>query len=431
MRGVFGKLVRKLGQFRTDAGGQIALTFALAAFPLIAATGAAVDFSRSSSAKTDMQAALDATALRLIQSAASISSADLTSSATSLFNANFNRPTAQNVQVTANYSSASGLLTLTGAASIPTTFTAVIGYKTVAVGATSYSSLGGTQAWPVCVMVTDPDSNHTLLVQNGSTINFTNCLVQVNTANWDAVEARDTSYIHSAKGVNCFTGDIHYGDVSPAKQPTCTMMDDPYASYQIPAASSCDYTNYTVKTAGAVVQPGVYCGGLTIQNAATLSPGLYTMKNGDLNISGKNFNVTANGVTVLLTGKGAGVTINLTNGNIAFSPDTNADAGQFAGFVFFLDQSVTGYLATSQIVAANVTMSGVVYLKGQQLVLNNKASVTVDPGSIIAGYILPNGGSSLTLNSTSTPETTVQAAMSKPLPSTVPVLLPSQARAGS
>ena len=83
--------------------------------------------------------------------------------------------------------------------------------------------------WPVCVLVTNPASNHTLKVQNGATIDFTNCMVQVNTANWDAVEARDTSYIHSTNGVNCFTGDIHYGDVTPPKQETCTMLPDPEA----------------------------------------------------------------------------------------------------------------------------------------------------------------------------------------------------------
>jgi len=426
MRGVLVKLGRALNGFRNATGGQIAVIFALAAVPMVGITGAAVDYSRSHSAKTEMQNALDATALRLVPSAANLSASDLTASATSLFNANFNRPAAQNVQVTATYTSSSGVLALTGSATIPTTFAAVMGYRSVTLGAASYSSLAGTQAWPVCVMVTDPDSNHTLLVQNTSTVNFSNCLVQVNTQNWDAVEARDTSYIHSANGVNCFTGDIHYGDVSPPKQPTCTMMDDPYANYTVPTYSTCDYTNHVVKTAGATINPGVYCGGLTIQNSATIRPGFYVMKNGDLNISGKNFDVTATGTTFLLTGKGAGVTINLTNGTINFSPDTSADAGQFAGFQFFLDQSVSGYLANSQFVAATITMSGVIYLKNQQMVLNNKASVTVDPGSIIAGYILPNGGSSLVLNSTLSPSTTVQQAMTKSLPSSSPVLLPPQ-----
>jgi Flp pilus assembly protein TadG len=423
--------VRKLRQFRKANSGQIAITFAIATIPLVGATGAAIDYSRSSSAKAEMQAALDATALRLIRSAASLNSTDLLSSANSLFKANFNRPTAQNVQVTGSYDSGSGVLNLTASASHATTLMAAIGVHSMDISATSYSSLGGTRPWPVCVMVTDPDSNHTLLVQSASTINFTNCLVQVNTQNWDAVEARDTSYIHSTNGVNCFTGDIHYGDVSPPKQPTCALMPDPYANYKIGTYSTCDYSNYTVKTPGSVLNPGVYCGGLTIQNGATLNPGVYVIKNGDLNVTGKNFNVTATDVTFLLTGKGAGVTINLTNGNIAFSPNTTAAAGQFAGFVFFLDQSISGYLSTSQIVGANVTMSGVVYLTGQQLVLNNKASVTVNPGSIIAGFILPNGGSSLVLNSTATSPTPVQAAMTKSLPSTVPVLLPVQARAGS
>src|SRR6185436_4848544 len=88
--------------------------------------------------------------------------------------------------------------------------------------------------WQVCVIVTESVDNHTLLVKDQSTIDFTNCMVQVNTQNWDAVEARDSSYIHSKNGENCFVGDIHYGDVQPPKNPTCTFFPDPFAAYVVP-----------------------------------------------------------------------------------------------------------------------------------------------------------------------------------------------------
>jgi len=66
-------------------------------------------------------------------------------------------------------------------------------------------------------------------------------MVQVNTANWDAVESRDTSYIHSTNGSNCLSATSHYGDVVPPKDPTCTFFTDPFASYIVPT-NTCTYT---------------------------------------------------------------------------------------------------------------------------------------------------------------------------------------------
>jgi len=52
-------------QFWSDQEGNIALAFALAAIPLFGAMGAAVDYSMASQYRTDIQKALDATALAL------------------------------------------------------------------------------------------------------------------------------------------------------------------------------------------------------------------------------------------------------------------------------------------------------------------------------------------------------------------------------
>src|SRR6185437_10757317 len=125
------------------------------------------------------------------------------------------------------------------------------------------------------------DSNHTELVKNDASIDLINCLNQVNTANWDAVEARDTSYIHSTNGVNCFTGEIHYGDVQPPKQVSCAMLPDPFSTYNVPT-NACTYTNMTVNS-NVTLSPGTYCGGLKItgNSNVTLSPGLYFMQAGD------------------------------------------------------------------------------------------------------------------------------------------------------
>jgi Flp pilus assembly protein TadG len=55
-----------LDTFKNDTRGSIAAMFAFALFPILIGVGVAVDYGRASAAKTDLQAALDATALMVV-----------------------------------------------------------------------------------------------------------------------------------------------------------------------------------------------------------------------------------------------------------------------------------------------------------------------------------------------------------------------------
>jgi hypothetical protein len=281
-----------------------------------------------------------------------------------------------------------------------------VGITSMNMSATSKATIAA-KTWQVCVMITSPDSNHTLLVSGGSKIDFTNCMVQVNTQNWDAVEARDTPYIHSKNGDNCFVGDIHYGDVQPPKDLTCTFFPDPYAKMTMPAsASTCDYTQLKVQTNGTVLTPGTYCKGLQLQNisSVTFSPGVYIIKDGDLQAQGQgntSMNITATGVTFLLTGKGAA--LNLKNVNLNITPSTSA--GAFSGFLFFLDQTPDDkgkvqYSNQSTIENVQMNTSGIIYLAGQSFSPTKGSAITMNPGSIIADVMQLDSSSSFNLTGT-------------------------------
>src|SRR3954469_5097830 len=62
---LFDFLNRHGPRFGSNCCGNVAIMFALAIIPIFGAVGAAVDYSRASSARTAMQAALDSTALML------------------------------------------------------------------------------------------------------------------------------------------------------------------------------------------------------------------------------------------------------------------------------------------------------------------------------------------------------------------------------
>ena len=412
MQRIIDRLTTKLRQFRSTSSGNVAVTFAIMIVPVMGGVGAAIDYSQSSSIKTAMQAAADAAALGTVKIASTLTPEQVQSTASGLFNASFSRP---NVTpgVAASYDSGSSTVTVTASASYKPNIVNMMGIMQIAMSANSKATVGG-KTWQICVMVTEPTNNHTLMVEGGSKIDFTNCMVQVNTANWDAVEARDTSYIHSTNGENCFVGDIHYGDVQPPKNPTCTMFADPFAAYTVPT-NTCTYTNKVVTAAGTTLTPGTYCGGININADVTFSPGVYYIQDGDFKVLG-TANVTANEVTFLISGSNSNIHIS-TSGTLTMSPNTNA--GQFSGFLFYYDQPAainnkkSSTAGKNKIQKAKLNGSGIIYLVNQTLEFDNGAVITINPGSIIAHEILPDGGSTLNLTGTLNSSLAVLNSMKK------------------
>src|SRR3954463_12230865 len=125
-------------RFIADQSGGVAPIFALGLVPMIGLAGAAIDYSRAGSARTAMQATLDATALMIAKDAQIIPPAQASSVATNYFNAAFNRPEVQNLQVTAtigNGPSGGTTVTAQATATVSTTFMHVLGRSSMDVAA--------------------------------------------------------------------------------------------------------------------------------------------------------------------------------------------------------------------------------------------------------------------------------------------------------
>src|ERR1044071_4701594 len=120
-------------RFFADQRGGVAPIFALGLVPMIGLAGAAIDYSRASAARSAMQATLDATALMVAKDAQIIQPAQASSVATNYFNASFDRPEVQSLQVTASIGSGSNgtTVTATATATVPTTFMHVLGRSTM------------------------------------------------------------------------------------------------------------------------------------------------------------------------------------------------------------------------------------------------------------------------------------------------------------
>ncbi len=133
-------------RFARAKDGNTAVIFALAFIPLVGLMGAAVDYSRAFQLQTSMQAAADATALMVAQSAASQSTAQVQTAADTFYKGIFNNPAAQGLTVTGTYSNTNGSTVYVKAtATYKTNFMGVMGFKTLPLAADSTSSFGNSR----------------------------------------------------------------------------------------------------------------------------------------------------------------------------------------------------------------------------------------------------------------------------------------------
>jgi Flp pilus assembly protein TadG len=134
---------RIFAAFRSDRGGNVAITFAFATIPLIIAVGSAVDFSRANSVKAAMQAALDSTALMLSKDAATLTQDQMNTKAYEYFTSLFTRPEATNIVVGATYSTGTGTsLVINASVDMPTKFMGIVGYNTFHINDSSTAKWG-------------------------------------------------------------------------------------------------------------------------------------------------------------------------------------------------------------------------------------------------------------------------------------------------
>ncbi|HKS60394.1 MAG TPA: TadE/TadG family type IV pilus assembly protein [Xanthobacteraceae bacterium] len=139
-RGLYARSRTTSRAFRADRGGNVTLIFALAIIPIFGAVAAAVDYSRGNSARTAMQASLDATSLMISKEALDLQSGQIQQKAKSYFNSQFTRSDVKNLNLSFTLvTNGPGDFTVVGEATarIDTALAQVIGYKTMDLRVTS------------------------------------------------------------------------------------------------------------------------------------------------------------------------------------------------------------------------------------------------------------------------------------------------------
>lgn len=136
----------RLSRFARDTDGSVLPMFALVIVPILGFMGAAVDYSRANNIRSQMQAAVDATALILARDTASLMDGTVQTKAQAYFAAQFAAPEAQNVQLSASYTTDGGSkVVVSASANTKTHFMGLMGINEMDFSASSIVKWGNTR----------------------------------------------------------------------------------------------------------------------------------------------------------------------------------------------------------------------------------------------------------------------------------------------
>ena len=319
--------MRQVRRFVGNEAAGTATMFALILPVLIAAGGAAIDYSFALMTQTKMKGVADSAALasvRELQLARTDSSRvtviannvinSLLQDATSTINVDFQ---AMTVQVVIHKQSTPVFGILSG--------------TNLQVSATAKMS----GSMPLCLLGLDPKAPQTIGLQQSALLTAPGCLVQSDSTSAMGIQSKRNAVMTA--GMICSAGgkvQTSNSNYSPAPTTDCPVLADPLSSRVAPPIGACNYTDTVIDGAYATLQPGVYCGGLKLTNGASgvLSKGIFIIKDGPLIVDG-GASISGTEVGIYLKGSGA---------NLTFDADSTVNLsapkdGPLAGILIFDD----------------------------------------------------------------------------------------------
>ncbi len=384
-----------LRRFRADRRANVTPIFALSLVPMLAFMGSAIDYGRGNSIKSAMQAAADATALNLVQNAASIPSGDVSATASNIFNSVFSRPDANNLTISAS-STSGGTVTVSATASTTTDFMGVVGLSSIKIrsSAVAIKTPGDGLG---CVLALNRNASGVITAQGSTVVNLNGCSMYDNSSHASAMTVGGSASI-TALSVGVVGGISGNVTTTQGVRTGLSPLPDPYAKVAVPFYSGCNETNFSAKNK-VTINPGVYCGGMQFNANAdvTFNPGVYFVDRGDFQVNGGAI-LQGTGVTIVFTSStmsnwptasiNGGATVSLT------PPST----GPLAGLVMFGDRNIPTGTSFKFNGGASQYLGGAIYFPTGEIDFAGGAGTNTTCTQLIGDTIKFTGNSGLAIN---------------------------------
>ena len=386
--------------------------FALALVPLVAATGAAVDYSHGNQIRTSLQKALDSAVL----AAAIDGSPNWRTAALNSFNGNVNAK--DSAVRTPTFTLDKDIYSGSVSALTDTSFMGVVGITSLTdrvlphLFPTLDPNVFESVLHDAIGIERPPPSGTGDLATDYNTLGDTgtnnyydapNCAVQANSRSSKGMTQEGKPTANARKfGVS---GGHSGGGFSPPPKDGSAAVADPYASIPFPAYEACDAKvgkGLVIQGGSTTLSPGTYCGGIRIKAGAsvTLQPGIYVMVDGSFWLDGGS-SATGKEVVIAFTGDDATLriwgdsTVDLTSPtsgtykNFQFFQNPNDDKGRGAWV------SIGGNGNTGD--KSKATWDGMAYFPTQNFWVFGNTVVNINSPAmpLVAGQIWVQGNATL------------------------------------
>ncbi len=365
-------------QTRRRQAGYVIVSFALSVAVLCGFLGLALDLGYIEYRKRRMQTAADSAALAAAQEyrRGTPGNGPLIAAARQDAAANGFTHGQDGAVVTVNHAPVSGpyagnqrFLAVTVSQDQPTYFMRFFNFNAATVQARAGA---GMVSSPICVYVLEKTAPNALTITGnaGATLQ---CGVAVDSTNANALVANGSpTDCLTATSIDITGGYAPGSCVSPVPQTGVPPSGDPLAYLQPPSVGGCDYTDYKLTVGVDTINPGVYCGGITVGGAAVLT--LNGSSASPYILLGGGFRTT--GTPVI---KGTGVIIyNTFNasypyGPIDFGGTTTVQlsaptTGEWEGILFFQDRNAPADVGNRVIGTPGVSfVNGALYFPTEPL----------------------------------------------------------------
>ena len=141
----------------------------------------------------------------------------------------------------------------------------------------------------ICIIVRSPEKSHVFEMAGDSRVTASGCSAYSNSTDPEGIEVKDDSLLTTE--LACSAGGYKGAPRNFAPKPLtdCPTIKDPLEARAAVVKSSvatspCKFDKTEIKKVVRTLNPGIYCGGLFIKEAATvtLNPGIYVIKDGEL-----------------------------------------------------------------------------------------------------------------------------------------------------
>lgn len=324
---------RQLRRFTENEQASIAVKFALSLPLLFATMGASLDYGFMLREKERLQAASDAAAkaAALEFTLVDTTKTDVTALAQvavqSMMNANHDAPGGR-VQVVGSAQTNPLRVTVDATQEFRGPF-GVLGGSAAVISVRSVAQVIGQPN--LCVLALAADEAGAIELMTQAQMTGQNCAIYSNSTSTASLRSRNDAMLKA--NLICSGGGVERtkGNFAPEPITDCPQISDPLAGRAAPAVGACTSTGLVIIGEARTLEPGVYCGGLSITGNAQVifSPGVHVIKHGPFLVDG-NATVTGEGAGFYLVGDGA---------RFQFGPNTTIDlsaptSGVMAGLLF-------------------------------------------------------------------------------------------------